>query len=636
MRTKLHQQRSDLYILLILCVFNIAELSIWTYAILGITLFAFYFLNGSSTWKRVKQVIAIISFPLFCLLYGAIKQIEPAVCTISVLALLKYTEISSIRDRLSFYTLLIVFISGSVLLSDQIAYLIVSLVSIIYIFYKLGEISGIKYRRIHLVKLLIPSLIFSVFIFFLVPQVKVGNIFKYMGNRKAVSGFSTSISPGSYNEVVTDDSIFFFSKYRNLPETGYWRGMTYNYTNGRKWVQRNVKVKERIVDEVANPDLEVNVLSNQKVPVFKLQGHSLGGLNGSLNVYENKFFDTTSQRGQIRRYELHKTKQATLRSFDKAALQYPKKNMSKRFLDFIGAPINDKNENSINTNEAVEVLLSKFKKLNLSYSTKTQIDESSDPSKFLFDYKQGYCIHFAGAFALGLRVMGIPANVIGGFFGGELNRAEKYILVKGGNAHAWIEYWNGSNWVEFDPVSEIVPSSQLPRNDLLSRSSNEIDQDLLNEGIISKFFDQIEGLYLYSNMKFFEFDIEKQISLLVTFQNELKTFSIRSTIKESQWIFPFIGLTILIFLSILMRRRFLLEDKYFLERLIDMLNLRKFNGISNVRLELDKVGISKELLDSFENEFNRSNYSNSKNTSKEYRELKRMILREVKNHNRTL
>ncbi|OIQ20537.1 MAG: hypothetical protein BM556_00930 [Bacteriovorax sp. MedPE-SWde] len=636
MRTKLHQQRSDLYILLILCVFNIAELSIWTYAILGITLFAFYFLNGSSTWKRVKQVIAIISFPLFCLLYGAIKQIEPAVCTISVLALLKYTEISSIRDRLSFYTLLIVFISGSVLLSDQIAYLIVSLVSIIYIFYKLGEISGIKYRRIHLVKLLIPSLIFSVFIFFLVPQVKVGNIFKYMGNRKAVSGFSTSISPGSYNEVVTDDSIFFFSKYRNLPETGYWRGMTYNYTNGRKWVQRNVKVKERIVDEVANPDLEVNVLSNQKVPVFKLQGHSLGGLNGSLNVYENKFFDTTSQRGQIRRYELHKTKQATLRSFDKAALQYPKKNMSKRFLDFIGAPINDKNENSINTNEAVEVLLSKFKKLNLSYSTKTQIDESSDPSKFLFDYKQGYCIHFAGAFALGLRVMGIPANVIGGFFGGELNRAEKYILVKGGNAHAWIEYWNGSNWVEFDPVSEIVPSSQLPRNDLLSRSSNEIDQNLLNEGIISKFFDQIEGLYLYSNMKFFEFDIEKQISLLVTFQNELKTFSIRSTIKESQWIFPFIGLTILLFLSILMRRRFLLEDKYFLERLIDMLNLRKFNGISNVRLELDKVGISKELLDSFENEFNRSNYSNSKNTSKEYRELKRMILREVKNHNRTL
>ena len=636
MRTKLHQQRSDLYILLILCVFNIAELSIWTYAILGITLFAFYFLNGSSTWKRVKQVIAIISFPLFCLLYGAIKQIEPAVCTISVLALLKYTEISSIRDRLSFYTLLIVFISGSVLLSDQIAYLIVSLVSIIYIFYKLGEISGIKYRRIHLVKLLIPSLIFSVFIFFLVPQVKVGNIFKYMGNRKAVSGFSTSISPGSYNEVVTDDSIFFFSKYRNLPETGYWRGMTYNYTNGRKWVQRNVKVKERIVDEVANPDLEVNVLSNQKVPVFKLQGHSLGGLNGSLNVYENKFFDTTSQRGQIRRYELHKTKQATLRSFDKAALQYPKKNMSKRFLDFIGAPINDKNENSINTNEAVEVLLSKFKKLNLSYSTKTQIDESSDPSKFLFDYKQGYCIHFAGAFALGLRVMGIPANVIGGFFGGELNRAEKYILVKGGNAHAWIEYWNGSNWVEFDPVSEIVPSSQLPRNDLLSRSSNEIDQNLLNEGIISKFFDQIEGLYLYSNMKFFEFDIEKQISLLVTFQNELKTFSIRSTIKESQWIFPFIGLTILIFLSILMRRRFLLEDKYFLERLIDMLNLRKFNGISNVRLEVDKVGISKELLDSFENEFNRSNYSNSKNTSKEYRELKRMILREVKNHNRTL
>ena len=636
MRTKLHQQRSDLYILLILCVFNIAELSIWTYAILGITLFAYYFLNCSSIWKRVKQVVAIISFPLFCLLYGAIKQIEPAVCTISVLALLKYTEISSIRDRLSFYTLLIVFISGSVLLSDQIAYLIVSLVSIIYIFYKLGEISGIKYRRIHLVKLLIPSLIFSVFIFFLVPQVKVGNIFKYMGNRKAVSGFSTSISPGSYNEVVTDDSIFFFSKYRNLPETGYWRGMTYNYTNGRKWVQRKVKVKKKIVNKVANPDLEVNVLSNQKVPVFKLQGHSLGGLNGSLNVYENKFLDTTSQRGQIRRYELHKTKEVTLRSFDKTALQYPKRNLSKRFLDFIGAPINDKNENSNKTNEAVEVLLSKFKKLNLSYSTKTQIDESSDPSKFLFDYKQGYCIHFAGAFALGLRVMGIPANVIGGFFGGELNRAEKYILVKGGNAHAWIEYWNGSNWVEFDPVSEIVPSSQLPRNDLLSRSSNEIDQDLLNEGIISKFFDQIEGLYLYSNMKFFEFDIEKQISLLVTFQNELKTFSIRSTIKESQWIFPFVGLTILLFLSILMRRRFLLEDKYFLERLIDMLNLRKFNGISNIRLELDKVGISKELLDSFENEFNRSNYSNSKNTSKEYRELKRMILREVKNHNRTL
>ena len=65
--------------------------------------------------------------------------------------------------------------------------------------------------------------------------------------------------------------------------------------------------------------------------------------------------------------------------------------------------------------------------------------------------KRGYCQHFAGAMALMLRFLGIPARVAAGFTSGK--REDGGWTVTDHNAHAWVEVWFPEyGWLAFDPT----------------------------------------------------------------------------------------------------------------------------------------------------------------------------------------
>jgi len=65
--------------------------------------------------------------------------------------------------------------------------------------------------------------------------------------------------------------------------------------------------------------------------------------------------------------------------------------------------------------------------------------------------RAGYCQHYAGAMALMLRTLGIPARVAVGFTAGEW-RAGVW-TVTDQQAHAWVEAWfAGYGWLAFDPT----------------------------------------------------------------------------------------------------------------------------------------------------------------------------------------
>ena len=70
---------------------------------------------------------------------------------------------------------------------------------------------------------------------------------------------------------------------------------------------------------------------------------------------------------------------------------------------------------------------------------------------FVTRTKAGYCQHFAGAMALMLRLLGIPARVAVGFTSG--TRDGDTWVVTDHDAHAWVEVWfAGQGWVPFDPT----------------------------------------------------------------------------------------------------------------------------------------------------------------------------------------
>jgi hypothetical protein len=57
-----------------------------------------------------------------------------------------------------------------------------------------------------------------------------------------------------------------------------------------------------------------------------------------------------------------------------------------------------------------------------------------------------------------MRVAHIPARVVTGYQGGELNKVGNFLEIRQANAHAWAEVWlKDRGWVRADPTAAIAP-----------------------------------------------------------------------------------------------------------------------------------------------------------------------------------
>ena len=78
---------------------------------------------------------------------------------------------------------------------------------------------------------------------------------------------------------------------------------------------------------------------------------------------------------------------------------------------------------------------------------------------FLFRTRRGFCEHYASSFAFLLRAAGIPARIVAGYQGGQLNPLGNHLQVRQYDAHVWVEAWlPGQGWVEFDPTAAVAPA----------------------------------------------------------------------------------------------------------------------------------------------------------------------------------
>ena len=77
-----------------------------------------------------------------------------------------------------------------------------------------------------------------------------------------------------------------------------------------------------------------------------------------------------------------------------------------------------------------------------TYTLEPPLLDPRDPyDDFLFNAKRGFCEHYAGSFALLMRAAGIPARVVTGYQGGEVNPFSNELIVRQADAHAWTEIW---------------------------------------------------------------------------------------------------------------------------------------------------------------------------------------------------
>ena len=70
--------------------------------------------------------------------------------------------------------------------------------------------------------------------------------------------------------------------------------------------------------------------------------------------------------------------------------------------------------------------------------------------EFLTKTRTGHCEYYATALVLLLRADGIPARLVGGFKGGEVNALTGFFEVQQRHAHAWVEAYIGRRWITLD------------------------------------------------------------------------------------------------------------------------------------------------------------------------------------------
>lgn len=130
----------------------------------------------------------------------------------------------------------------------------------------------------------------------------------------------------------------------------------------------------------------------------------------------------------------------------------------------------------------VQALLTHFHDQDYHYTLKPQALGADAVDDFLFDSRRGFCAHFAGAMVYVLRVAGIPARLVAGYQGGELNPAGKFITVRQYDAHAWVEYWQpGQGWRSVDPTFAVAPQ----RIDIGLAEALASDEDFLADSPFS-------------------------------------------------------------------------------------------------------------------------------------------------------
>jgi transglutaminase-like putative cysteine protease len=99
-----------------------------------------------------------------------------------------------------------------------------------------------------------------------------------------------------------------------------------------------------------------------------------------------------------------------------------------------------------------------FRRERLQYTTEPPLLGRDSVDEFLFDTREGFCEHFASAFVFLMRAAGVPARVVTGYQGGDLNPVDGRFTVRQSDAHAWSEVFvAGRGWIRVDPTVLSVP-----------------------------------------------------------------------------------------------------------------------------------------------------------------------------------
>jgi transglutaminase-like putative cysteine protease len=282
-------------------------------------------------------------------------------------------------------------------------------------------------------------------------------------SNKALTGLSDNMAPGDIAELTKSAALVMRASFEGpVPprDKQYWRGLTLDQFDGRRWSQSSrAQVPTAPEWKKQGEELDYSVVMEPSgKPWLMALDVAEPQLPGARQMSDFRW----QRRRPIEQSVLYDVKswpdavRETLLS-DGARSQYLQ-------LPSKGNPQSrewaaDLQRRYPRADALVDAMLSYFTAQSYHYTLKPPTLGPNSIDDFLFTSRQGFCAHYAGAMTFVLRAAGIPARVVAGYQGGELNPDGNYISVRQFDAHAWVEYWQpGIGWRSVDPTAAVAPT----------------------------------------------------------------------------------------------------------------------------------------------------------------------------------
>ncbi len=328
----------------------------------------------------------------------------------------------------------------------------------------------------------------------------------------ARTGLSEEMQPGEIAQLIQSRETAFRVEFEGTRRPAradlYWRGPVLRSFDGLRWSSGDLGIRgdftaitpEQVERDAITYTVTLERLDSRWLPVLELPIAFPSG-----PAIESTAFLSDAQQIGVRRapngataYRVQSIPRPSFSALDGKSLNSELGTGPPSFQPRARAFAATLREQFPDPSTRVRAVLDFFNREQFFYTLNPPLynqERATSIDRFLFEGRRGFCEHYAGATVFLLRASGIPARVVTGYQGGEM-QPSGYMIVRQSDAHAWVEVLLNGNWTRVDPTAAVAPN----RVELgLSAALPETEALLLN----SKRWFQTEQLTaLWENMTF--------------------------------------------------------------------------------------------------------------------------------------
>jgi transglutaminase-like putative cysteine protease len=310
--------------------------------------------------------------------------------------------------------------------------------------------------------LLLQAIPLALILYLLFPRLD-GPLWAIPRGQSNQTGLAGYMRPGHITQLAQSDEVAFRAQFSGaIPPRRqlYWRGPVLSQYDGVNWIANDYALYTPPIETSGTP-VPYTLILEPHYRSWLLPLEMPTSFTGIPGIHFNRNGVLLSARPISTRtrlefisYPEYRMEVGTLNSFQRNSnLQLPddRNPRSQRLAEQFRA------ENPMPEQMAARILRF-FREEPFYYTLNPPLLGAHAVDDFLFSSRQGFCEHYASAFVVMMRAAGIPARVVTGYLGGELNPVDQVLTVRQSTAHAWAEIWTAENgWLRYDPTSVIPP-----------------------------------------------------------------------------------------------------------------------------------------------------------------------------------